>query len=125
MTFRGVRADASSAVGGGAMEGTSGAVVSPVCRASVRFFSINHPLCCCCSKYSKYSKYSSEGYSVDSKGDVRKIVSSCCAIRLLKLCNSSPQVVQFVSSSCARLLKLCTSVSSSCAVCLLLLCTCV
>jgi hypothetical protein len=36
------------------------------------------------SKYSKYSKYSSDSHTFDSKGDIRKIVSSSNPIRLLK-----------------------------------------
>jgi len=36
------------------------------------------------SKYSKYSKYSSDSHTYDSKGDIRKIVSSSNPFRLLK-----------------------------------------
>jgi hypothetical protein len=50
-----------------------------------------------------------------SSPHVVQFVSSSCAIRLLKLCNSSPQVVR-VSSSCAPLSpQVVQFVSSSCA----------
>ena len=89
------------------------------------------------SKYSKYSKYSSDGYNLivkeifaKSSPHVVHFVSSSCAIRLLKLCNSSPQVVR-VSSSYpvlspqvmhSRLLKLFSQSPLLCT-CLLLLCS--